>query len=98
MKIIVLLSEYILGFCICVTPKVEQETYNPTLDIWFQSLSFETVNVSWIAAVQKQHLLIKAHILAEFGAELLESLFLVFTDCLQLNVFILEAMELLEKQ
>ena len=39
-----------------------------------------------------------AYILAQFGAQFLESLFLVLTDGLQLDVFILETMELLEKK
>lgn len=38
----------------------------------------------------------EADILAEFGAQFLESSFLVFTDHLQLNVFILETMKLLD--
>lgn len=36
------------------------------------------------------------NILAEFRAEFLQSLFLVLTDVLQLNVFVLKTMELLE--
>lgn len=39
----------------------------------------------------------KVLVLAQFGTQFLQSLFLVLTDGLQLDVLILETMELLEK-
>lgn len=40
----------------------------------------------------------QAHVLAQFGPEFLQSSFLVFADRLQLEVFILESVELLDGQ
>lgn len=40
----------------------------------------------------------QAHVLAQFGSQFLQRLFLVFADGLQLKVFVLESMELLDGQ
>lgn len=40
----------------------------------------------------------KGHILAQFGSQFFQCLFLVLTDCLQLKVFFLESMELLDQE
>lgn len=82
--------------------KVSHKTVDITIEmsmvfrLWL--LSYQPVMVESGTAWKGPHRFsFQEHILAQFGSQFFQRLFLVLTDCLQLKVFFLESMELLDQ-